>query len=134
MVPAATKKGGMCLAVPDVCKTPSPTGPIPMPYPNTGMLNTAKQAVMTVLIENKEVVVEDSSLPSSNGDEPGTAGGVVSGVAGKDVTFKTYSSKVFVKGKKGVILTAVAGQNGTNPNAPAGTLVQVAQVKVFFAF
>jgi len=37
MMPASTKGGGMCLAFPDVCKTPSPGGPVPIPYPNTGM-------------------------------------------------------------------------------------------------
>lgn len=28
--------GGMAIAFPDVCLTPSPSGPIPVPYPNIG--------------------------------------------------------------------------------------------------
>ena len=37
--------GGMSPVFPDVCKTPSPGGPIPIPYPNIGMSsNTSKGA------------------------------------------------------------------------------------------
>jgi hypothetical protein len=34
MYPASTKQGAAVLAFPDVCKTPTPAGPIPVPYPN----------------------------------------------------------------------------------------------------
>ena len=37
MFPASTSGGGMCLAFPDVCKTPVPIiGAPPTPYPNIG--------------------------------------------------------------------------------------------------
>ena len=29
--------GGMSMVFPDVCKTPSPGGPVPIPYPNIAM-------------------------------------------------------------------------------------------------
>ena len=41
MFPGATKGGGQCFGFPDVCKTPSPAGPVPIPYPNFGLLNQA---------------------------------------------------------------------------------------------
>ena len=35
MFSSSTKEGGIVLAFPDVCKTPSPGGPaVPIPYPN----------------------------------------------------------------------------------------------------
>ena len=35
MIPISTHKGQAIIAFPDVCKTPSPAGPTPIPYPNT---------------------------------------------------------------------------------------------------
>ena len=31
---------GTTIAFPDVCKTPTPGGPVPIPYPNIGMSST----------------------------------------------------------------------------------------------
>ena len=131
MPEVATKKGGKCVAVPDTCKTPAPPAPPPpLPYPNSAELPMANPAPTNVLIEGKEPVVEDSKISMSSGDEAGTAGGVVSGQNMGEVAFKTTSSKVYFGGKKGVLLTATTGQNGSNANAPAGTLVLVANQKV----
>jgi hypothetical protein len=33
MYPVSTKQGGAVTAFPDVCQTPTPAGPVPMPYP-----------------------------------------------------------------------------------------------------
>jgi hypothetical protein len=132
-MPASTKKGGMCLGVPDVCQTPTSGGPVPVPYPNTAQLNGADGAVDKVLIENKETIVEDSKVPSSSGDEAGTQGGVVSGTNRDEAQFKQYSSKVYFKGKKAVHHTAITSHNGSNANMPAGTQVAPSQAKVFVA-
>jgi hypothetical protein len=35
MYPNSTKKGTFVVAFPDSCFTPSPGGPVPVPYPNT---------------------------------------------------------------------------------------------------
>jgi hypothetical protein len=119
--------------MPDVCLTPAAPSPVPIPYPNFGMLATANNAITTVLIENKEIVVESSKLPSSTGDEGGTAGGVVSGQFKGEVSFKTYSSKVFAAGKKVVHLTSMSAHNGSNPNMPAGAVIAPSQTKVIVA-
>ena len=42
--PASTTAGGNCFAMPDTCLTPAPPAPpVPIPYPNTGMVNQAKK-------------------------------------------------------------------------------------------
>jgi hypothetical protein len=129
-MPAATKKGGMAMGMPDVCLTPSGPSPVPVPYPNMGQLNSADGAIAKVMMENKETIVEDSKLPSSSGDEAGTVGGVMSGMNRGEVQFKTYSSKVYAKGKKIVCHTAVTAHNGSNANLPAGAHVAPSQAKV----
>ena len=129
-MPASTKAGGLAQAVPDVCNTPSPAGPIPVPYPNLAQLNTADGVVNKVLIDSKEVVVESSTIPHSQGDEAGTQGGVTSGTNMDQVAFKQFSTKVLFDGKKVVFATAMTAHNGSNPNAPCGAQVVPSQAKV----
>lgn len=126
----STKAGGQCVAFPDVCNVPSPGGPVPTPFTNTAECRNAEATVASVLIGNKEVVVETSRIPSSTGDEPGSAGGVVSGVIRGPATFKTASAKVYAKGKRVVLHGATAAQNGDNANMPAGAQVSPSQEKV----
>jgi len=63
---------------PDVCKTPSPGGPVPIPYPNMSPDSNLTKGAETVTIKGNPVATTDSQLSRSNGDEAGTAGGVVS--------------------------------------------------------
>jgi hypothetical protein len=130
---ASTKKGGMCVGFPDVCKTPSSGGPVPIPYPNIAGLEDTDGAVDKVLVEKKEVVVEDSKIPSSKGDEAGTLKGVISSTNRDEAHFKQYSSKVYFGGKKAVYHTAVTSHNGSNANMPAGAQVSPSQTKVLVA-
>jgi hypothetical protein len=69
---ASTKAGGNCFAMPDVCLTPAPPAPpIPIPYPNTGMVNQAKKTSTKVKIAGKAVVTVKSEISRSMGDESG---------------------------------------------------------------
>lgn len=134
MMPASTKAGGVCFAMPDVCLTPAPPAPpVPIPYPNTGQLAAVNGAVEKVVIEMKETVVEGAKIPNSSGDEAGTNGGVTSGVNMGPVEPKLFSSKVYAKGKKVYFLTGTSAHNGTNANMPAGAQIAPSQVKVFVA-
>ncbi len=129
--PGATKGGGQCFAVPDTCLTPSPPGqPVPVPYPNTGMLNQAQNTSTKVKFVGKEVVTLKSKISRSMGDEAGTAGGVISGMNMGEVSFKKGSSKVKVEGQPCIHLTSMTGHNGVNANAPAGMVVVPSQTKV----
>ncbi len=123
MFPASSKQAGMCLGAPDVCMTPAAPSPVPIPYPNTGQLPNASGTVSKVVIANMESVVESSTIPKSQGDEPGTLGGVISGVNMGQIAFKTYSSKCYANGKKMVYLTAMTGQNGNPANVPGAQIV-----------
>lgn len=130
---ASSKKGGTAFGFPDVCKTPSPGGPIPIPYPNTGQLSSCDKVSSKVFIEKKETVVENSRIPRSQGDEPGTLKGVVSNTNMDCIAFKKYSPTVYAEGKKVVHHTAMTAHNGSNANFPAGCHVSPSQTKVWVA-
>ena len=87
--PASNKQGGQCFAFPDVCKTPAPpAGPIPIPYPNIGMVMQASKTSKKVKFCGKDAVTTDSEIPRSQGDEAGVTGGVVSSKNMDKITFK----------------------------------------------
>ena len=130
MLPASTKGGGQCFAFPDACKTPTPAGPVPIPYPNIGMVNQVTGESTKVKFSGKGVVTKKSKMTRSQGDEAGTAGGVVSGVNMNQVLYKKGSSKVKVEGQAVQHLTAMTGHNGSNANMPAGLQVAPSQTKV----
>lgn len=98
-----TYKGtiGLSIAtIPDVCKTPSPGGPIPLPYPNIATQSTLKDGTTTVLAKGgKMIAIKGSQYGMSSGDEPGTVGGVKSNVFKKATDWITYSFDVKMDGK-----------------------------------
>src|SRR5688500_782305 len=97
--PITTKSQGVCSAFPDVCKTPTPAGPAPIPYPNIGQLSAVQNASPNVKAGGNPVVIKTSTILNSSGDEAGSLGGVKSpGVAGS-VSFKTASNTVKANGQ-----------------------------------
>ena len=132
--PASTKGGGQCFALPDVCLTPAPPAPpVPVPYPNTGMVNQAKKTSTKVKFAGKEVVTKKSEMSRSMGDEAGLNKGVMSGMNMSKVSYKKGSSKVKIQGQDCVHLTSMTGHNGSNANMPAGVQVAPSQTKVIIA-
>jgi hypothetical protein len=79
---ASEDSGGQSIVFPDVCKTPSPGGPIPIPYPNIGQSSDADKGPKTVTVNGKMPMVKGAQYKTSTGDEAGTAGG------GVDVKFE----------------------------------------------
>jgi len=127
----STIAGGMCMAFPDVCKTPSPPlPPIPIPYPNMGMCNQAQKSSKKVKICMKEALTKKTEIPQSMGDEAGAAGGVVSGKIMGPAKFTMGSTKVKFEGQPCVRLTSPTAHNGSNANAPSGLQVSPSQTKV----
>jgi hypothetical protein len=131
--PASTKGGGNCFAMPDVCITPAAPSPIPLPYPNTGMVNQAKKTADKVKMVGKEVVTKKSEMSRSQGDEAGTNKGVISGMNMDKVVYQKGSSKVKIQGQPCVHLTCMTGHNGSNANMPAGAQIAPSQTKVIVA-
>ena len=91
--------GGMSIAFPDVCKTPSPAGPIPIPYPNIGKASETSGGTSKVKTDGEMAMVNGSKYALSVGDEAGTACGVVSGCNKGEVEFMLYSFDVKFEGK-----------------------------------
>ncbi len=132
--PASTKGGGQCFALPDVCLTPAPPAPpVPVPYPNTGMVNQAKKTSTKVKFAGKEVVTKKSEMSRSMGDEAGLNKGVMSGMNMSKVSYKKGSAKVKIQGQDCVHLTSMTGHNGSNANMPAGVQVAPSQTKVIIS-
>jgi hypothetical protein len=92
--------GGKTIAFPDVCKTPSPAGPIPIPYPNVAMSSDTDAGASTVKCDGNPVCVKDSNFSTSTGDEAGSAGGgVVSNKTKGKAEFVNFSFDVQFEGK-----------------------------------
>ena len=92
--------GGVTIAFPDVCKTPSPGGPIPIPYPNIAMSSDTSKGTKKVKCDGNPVCVQDSNFMISTGDEAGSAGGgVVSNKIKGKAEFVNFSFDVKFEGK-----------------------------------
>lgn len=91
---------GTTIAFPDVCKTPSPAGPIPIPYPNIAQSSDTADGAKTVNADGNPICIKDSNFKMSTGDEAGSAGGGVASnkIKGK-AEFVNYSFDVKVEGK-----------------------------------
>src|SRR5262245_62008979 len=101
--------------MPDVCKTPSPGGPVPLPYPNISMANSLAKGTTTVKADGGNMIaIKGSEFSMSQGDEPGTAGGVKSSTFKKESTWILYSFDVKIEGKNACRLSDKKFQNHEN--------------------
>jgi hypothetical protein len=61
---------GIAESFPDVCETPSPGGPIPIPYPNIAKSSDTSKGTKKVKTEGKMPMTKGASYKKSTGDEP----------------------------------------------------------------
>ncbi len=116
---------GIATAFPDVCKTPSPAGPIPIPYPNIAQSSDTAQGSSTVTCDGNPIMIQGSNFATSTGDEAGSAGGMVSSLTKGKAEFILYSFDVKVDGKSVPRLGDLMIQNkGSAPNTPPFPEVQ----------
>lgn len=117
-------KGSNCVSVatiPDVCKTPSPGGPVPIPYPNISQSISLAKGTTTVKADGGMMIaIKGSEFSLSNGDNPGVAGGVKSSTFMKESTWILYSFDVKMDGKNACRLTDKKFQNHENTVDIAG--------------
>ncbi|QDF06529.1 DUF4150 domain-containing protein [Myxococcus xanthus] len=91
---------GTTIAFPDICKTPNPAGPVPIPYPNIARSSDTAKGSKKVSVDGKPVCLKDSNFSTSTGDEAGTAGGGVASSKTKGkAEFVNYSFDVLFEGK-----------------------------------
>ncbi|HRR47245.1 MAG TPA: DUF4150 domain-containing protein [Syntrophales bacterium] len=126
-----TSAGGMNLGFPDVCLTPTPVGPIPVPYPNmtTGATANPATTALTVLTDGMPSLNQMSMIPMSNGDNAGVNMGVASGLVMGPTEFILGSLTVIKEGAPAQRLTSITGHNGVSMNAP-GVALAPSQVTV----
>lgn len=122
---ANCQMGGMNFAFPDVCLTPTPVGPIPIPYPNFALPMTAlpPTACMKVLLTAGPAHNLMTTVPMSNGDNAGVNMGVASGMVMGPCRHTMGSTNVLYGGMPATKMTSMSGQNGMSMNVPGLTLV-----------
>ncbi len=91
--------GGTSPVFPDVCKTPTPGGPVPIPYPNIGQATFASMGTKRVKVDKSMAMVKGAKYSMTSGDEPGTVGGVISGTFKGEAEYLIYSFDVMMEGK-----------------------------------
>ncbi|WP_224242014.1 DUF4150 domain-containing protein [Hyalangium gracile] len=86
-------------APPDVCKVPTPGGPVPTPFVNSAQDSMLSKGSKTTTIAGNAIALADSEISLSSGDEPGTLGGLVSSKFKGKMTWSGSSTDVKVEGK-----------------------------------
>lgn len=120
---ANTQMGGMAIAFPDVCKTPTPVGPVPIPYPNMAMGTTRVPPCFKVFISGTPAHNMNTMGTISNGDNAGVAGGVASQMVMGPDRHLMGSFPVLLQGMPATKMTSMTGQNGMSLNVPGATLL-----------
>jgi hypothetical protein len=112
--------GGSSVAAPDVCKTPTPGGPVPVPYVNAALSRNTAKGSKQVRVDGHSIMLKSSQFSRSSGDEPGTLGGVVSGKSRGKAYPRSYSFDVKVEGQPVFRFTDMMIQNSGSPGNAAG--------------
>jgi len=113
------KSAGLATNFPDVCKTPTPGGPVPIPYPNIAMSSDTDKGSKKVTMDQESIMLESSNFKMSSGDEAGSAMGVVSNKIKGKAYPKSYSMDVKVEGKAVFRQLDMMLQNGGSPTNTA---------------
>ena len=107
--------GVAAATIPDVCKTPSPGGPVPVPYPNIARSSSLAKGTKKIKADGGNMCAnKGSKYARSNGDEAGTAGGVKSSTNMKEAKWITCSFDVKFEGKGACRLSDKMTSNHAN--------------------
>lgn len=105
---------GMSVVFPDVCLTPSPAGPVPIPYPNIAKSSDVSGGPTSVKVDGAMPATKGAEYATSTGDEAGSAGGVASGRMKGPAEFILYSFDVKFDGKNACRLGDMLFHNSKN--------------------
>lgn len=118
---------GIAFAFPNVCLTPVPSAPsVPVPYPNIAQLADAQdvsdESDRQLLVGGTPILLVGSTVASSNGDEPGTDGGVTSGSNGGECEMIQGSGTVLY-GPDGLGIVRFGDPTSQNDGNATGTVL-----------
>jgi hypothetical protein len=113
--------GRQIAVFPDVCKTPSPGGPVPIPYPNIATNDGARTKVATkqVKVTSKPAISLSSKMSTSTGDEAGTMKGISSATTFGKQQYLRLTMDVKAEGKN-VAVIAQGHVVNAPPPVPCG--------------
>ena len=119
-------KGGkiVCLA-PDVCLTPVGSSIVPIPYMIVSKLEWSDKTITKTTFGGQEAFTMASRTNKVTGDEPGSKGGVKSGVNKGWCRPKSNKTSFFVKGQEGIQHNNVYEMNCNGPDGPSNTLGKI---------
>lgn len=84
---------------PDICLTPTPDGPVPIPYPNLSLSADIAHGTKTIKIQGEMGTNKGCDYSRSTGDEAGSLGGIISGTYMDKAEFVLSSFDVKLEGK-----------------------------------
>lgn len=128
MLPASNRGVGMNIGFPDVCLTPAGPAVVPVPYPNFGQHAMAAPFAATVMVTAMNALNLASTIPMTQGDQPGVAHPTVMG-AGR---FTMGNPIVNIEGLPGINL--LCPTTGNNMNDGLGAVVVPDAVNVFYTY
>lgn len=110
-----TSSAGQCLTTgpTDACKTPTPAGPVPTPYPNLAKTSDG-QGSSKVKVQCKQALRKGDKMLMSAGDEAGAAMGVISSKIKGPAELMLGSPVVKVEGKMWAHHSVPTKQNDGN--------------------
>lgn len=119
-------KGGqiVCLA-PDVCLTPVGSSIVPIPYMIVSKLDWADKTIGNTSFGGQEAFTMASRTNKVTGDEPGSKGGVKSGVNKGWCRPKSNKTSFTVKGQEVIQHDNVYEMNCNGPDGPSNTLGKI---------
>lgn len=107
----------IAFAAPNVCQTNTPSGPVPIPYVSVAQLADATNVSNSngdLLVKGTPVLLENSEVASSSGDEPGTTGLTSGQPVGGSCRITQSSQSVLYNGRGLVRFGDTTLQNNDN--------------------
>lgn len=111
----------ICLA-PDVCLTPIGGVMVPIPYMIVSSLDWSTKTISNTEFTAQKAFTMASRTNKVTGDEPGTGGGISSGVTGEWCRPKSNNASVFVDGHELINNDNIYEMNCAGPDGPANTV------------
>ncbi|MEM6787269.1 MAG: PAAR-like domain-containing protein [Myxococcota bacterium] len=125
MLPPVHRGNGTNIATPDVCNTPVAVGTSPIPYVNTADCAQSTGFSTMVMITNQNACHLSTQIPSTTGDEAGTAHYSFKGNA----LWTAGNAVVMIENKPAVTLSSPTSQN--KGNAVGATVVPSVSTVLF---